>query len=277
LRQQDPDGRELLISCGAALLGLRLGLRSLGLLPAVDLLPDDHQPDLLARVHFAGPAALTKHESELLRAVCHRHTHRGPFVPAEMSSHLVEGLRADATAERAELVLLPDQAQISWLTELVRAAGQQQAASPQVAAELRRWVRDPGSAARDGVAAFARAGAGPESAAPAPGRLPQRDFGQPGTVAEGGAPPQLTAVLTTTGDAASDWIQAGQALHRILLHAATRWVFASLQSQPLELPALRAELRSRLGLPGEPQMLLQFGRCNVAGPTARRPAANIIV
>jgi nitroreductase len=35
----DPDGREMLISCGAALYGLRLAVRALGNLPEVDLLP----------------------------------------------------------------------------------------------------------------------------------------------------------------------------------------------------------------------------------------------
>src|SRR5215472_16159457 len=47
---QDRDGREMLISCGAALFGLRLAVRGLGYLPAVRLLPDSSQPTLLARV-----------------------------------------------------------------------------------------------------------------------------------------------------------------------------------------------------------------------------------
>src|ERR1700739_5014298 len=49
-RQLDPAGRELTISCGAALFGLRLGLRKLGYLPVTELLPDRAQPALLARV-----------------------------------------------------------------------------------------------------------------------------------------------------------------------------------------------------------------------------------
>ncbi|MDQ2875014.1 MAG: hypothetical protein M3Y33_09580, partial [Actinomycetota bacterium] len=50
LRQVDPEGRELVISCGAALFGLRLGLRRLGYVPRVELRPDPGQPGLLARV-----------------------------------------------------------------------------------------------------------------------------------------------------------------------------------------------------------------------------------
>jgi len=50
LPQVDPDGREMLISCGAALYGLRLGLRRLGYRAEVEVLPDPAQPGLLARV-----------------------------------------------------------------------------------------------------------------------------------------------------------------------------------------------------------------------------------
>ena len=53
----DPLGRELLISCGAALFGLRLAVRSLGYLPVVELLPDPAQLRLLARVRLGAAAA----------------------------------------------------------------------------------------------------------------------------------------------------------------------------------------------------------------------------
>src|SRR5271166_5957889 len=45
----DPIGRELLISCGAALFGLRLAIRSLGYLAVAELLPDPRRLRFLAR------------------------------------------------------------------------------------------------------------------------------------------------------------------------------------------------------------------------------------
>jgi hypothetical protein len=77
-------------------------------------------------------------------------------------------------------------------------------------------------------------------------------------------------VLVTGGDSKIDWLRAGQALHRLLLRAAERWVFASLYTQPLEAPAIRTLIRSRLALPGAPQMLLQFGPARTTHATARR-------
>src|SRR3954454_18980279 len=44
----DPDGREMLISCGAALFTLRLAARHLGYLPEVRTLPDPDRPGLIA-------------------------------------------------------------------------------------------------------------------------------------------------------------------------------------------------------------------------------------
>jgi DNA-binding GntR family transcriptional regulator len=83
-------------------------------------------------------------------------------------------------------------------------------------------------------------------------------------------------VLITAGDNVADWLRAGQALHRLLLRAATRWVFASLHSQPIELPRYRWQVAERLSLSGYPQMLLQFGRANTALATARRPKTELM-
>jgi hypothetical protein len=43
-------------------------------------------------------------------------------------------------------------------------------------------------------------------------------------------------VLLTAGDLRIDWLRAGQALHRVLAHAAMAWIFASLSTEPLEFP-----------------------------------------
>jgi hypothetical protein len=43
----DPDGREMMISCGAALFTARLALRSLGYIPETSVLPDPGRPSWL--------------------------------------------------------------------------------------------------------------------------------------------------------------------------------------------------------------------------------------
>jgi len=75
----DPNGRQLTLSCGAALFNLRLAVRSLGREPVVLLLPRAADPSLLATVRFAGPVGSDPGLDSLLPHVPKRRTNRGPF------------------------------------------------------------------------------------------------------------------------------------------------------------------------------------------------------
>jgi hypothetical protein len=271
----DPAGREMLISCGAALFGLRLAVRSLGYLPVVKLLPDPARLRLLARVRLGAAKPMTARESQMLAALPHRHTHRGPFAPGPLPAGLLAGLQYDALAEGATLALVDPALAYQKLADIVGAAGRRQDLDPLARAEVRRWSRGPADPARDGVPAHAF----PAEGGRQPGRLPQRDFDLGrglGPLATGGPPPAATAVLLTLADGRADWLRAGQALHRLLADAASQWVFSSLYTQPLEAAAIRALIRDRLALPGAPQMLLQLGLTHTAHATARRPSADLI-
>ncbi len=271
----DPTGREMLISCGAALFGLRLAIRDLGYLPEVQLLPDPAQTDLLARVRFGAAAPIGSAERQMLTAMPYRHTHRGPFTADPVPRSLLSGLQHDVMVEGCTLVLVDRPGRYQQLSALVTAADHQQHTNPAVRAELRRWTRPQGSPARDGVPAYAY----PPASAPVAGKLAERDFDlgrHLGLLEGGGSPPAATGILITPAESKADWLRAGQALHRLLLHAATQWVFASLHTQPLESPPARAKIMARLALPGPPQMVLQLGHGDSAAATARRPTDDIL-
>ncbi len=273
--RSDPLGREMIISCGAALFGLRLAMRGLGYLPVVELLPDPCQARLLARVGIGTAAPVTRAERRMLEAVPHRHTHRGPFEPGPLPAGLLACLQHDALAEQAELALVEGELAYQRLADIVAAAASRMNLDPRVRADMRQWTRSPDSLARDGVPALAFAGRAQRRPRR---RLPQRDFDLDRSLAllpGGGESPSATAVLLTRGDRRADWLHAGQALHRLLLHATGKWVFASLYTQPLEATVTRTLMRDRLALPGHPQMLLQFGHVRTTHPTARRPADEI--
>lgn len=276
--RRDRAGREMLMSCGAALFGLRLAVRELGFLPAVALLPDQAQPDLIARVALGPRVPITGLERRMLEALPHRHTHRGPFEAGALPAGLLAGLQHDAFAEGATLALIERSAAYPKLAALVDEVTRTQALNPLARKEILRWSRVPGSAARDGVPATAF----PEVTSDAPGRLAQRDFDLGRHVGQlpaagGGEPPPATMVLVTPGDDRRDWLAAGQALHRVLTHAATAWVSASLHSQPLEFPVIRDMIRARLALPGAPQMLLQLGMARTSLATPRRTVPELLI
>lgn len=271
----DPDGREMLISCGAALYGLRLAVRSLGYLPEVEILPGPAERRPLARVRLGPVAPITAGERKMLAAVPHRHTHRGPFEAGPLPAGLFARLRDDARAEGAVLTEVEPEPALRRLIAVAAAAGRRQDGDPRSRAETSRWSHEVTSPARDGVPAHAF----PAEPGRAPVRLPQRDFDLGrglGLSPADGPPPPVTAVLFTRGDGERDWLQAGQALHRLALRAAAEWVFARLNTQPLEDPLTRTMIRDALELPGAPQMLLALGVSRTAHPTARRPAADLI-
>lgn len=276
----DPIGREMLISCGAALFGLRLAVRSLGYQPVAELLPDQAQLRLLARVAIGGAMPMNALERQMLAAVPHRHTHRGLFAPGPLPAGLLAGLQNDVLAEGAELALIDGGLPYERLARVVADAARRGDRDPLAQAEVRKWTRDWSSTARDGVPATS-------FTTGAPGRIPHGQLGQrdfdlgrglarlPGEADGHEVPPAATAVLLTPGDRRADWLRAGQALQRLLLHAAGKWVFASLHTQPLEDPVTRTLIRDRLKLPGHPQMLLQLGPAASTASTARRPPSSL--
>jgi hypothetical protein len=267
-------GRELLISCGAALFGLRLAVRSLGYLPVVELLPDPGRDRLLARVTLGAPEPMTTAERQMLQALPHRHTHRGPFAADPLPPGLLPALRSDARREGATLALVGRASGYERLADIIAGASPGQDLDPRARADMRQWTRDATATARDGVPV----GTFAASAATRRGQLPQRDFDLGrglGQLNADGPPPAATAVLLTPGDDRGDWLCAGQALHRVLAHAATRWVFASIHTRALEEHAIRARIRDELALPGAPQMILQLGVAHATHVTARRPPSDL--
>ena len=267
----DSTGREMLISCGAALFGLRLAIRAIGYEPVVRVQPDPDNLFLLATVRLGEQSPASQAERRMIEALPRRHTHRGQFTGVPLPRGLLVRLQHDVVVERAALAIVDRPLAYAQLATIMARSASRLGADEQARADVLRWVQLPGSTARDGVPASAIAMPSGEH----PGRLAQRDMDLgrgAAALSEDGPPPAATAVLLTMADRPADWLRAGQALHRMLAHAASQWVFASLYSQPLESEPTRHMIRSCLGLPGAPQLVLQFGVARTTRATARRPA-----
>jgi hypothetical protein len=276
----DPDGREMMISCGAALFTARLALRSLGYLPQAALLPDPAQPLLVARVTWARRAARTGFEQRLFTQVRQRRTHRGGFDVVPLPSGLLATLREGAARYGAMLRIVADDGRRAALAEAVQVAERAQRLDAEQVAELARWAPAQGSTRDEGVPPTAY----PARAEHTDPEFPGRDF------AHGhgwGLPPLATAprfrsagivgLLTTAQDRTMDWVNAGQALQRILLTASSYGVAAALHTQPLELGWLRETIRTRLSDGAYPQLVLRFGAVIQATASVRRPPEDVML
>jgi hypothetical protein len=275
----DPGGREMMISCGAALFTARLALRSLGYIPATHVLPDPGQPLLVARVSWGRQAARTEFEQRLFGQVRQRRTHRGGFDLVPLPPGTLAILRDSATRYGTMLRIVADDGRRAALAATITTAEHAQRLDSSYARELAQWAPAPGSPRTDGV---------PPTSYPARAEHTDPDF--PGRdFAHGrgwGLPPLSTtprfrsagvaALLTTAQDRPVDWINAGQALQRILLTASASGAAAALHSQPLELDWLRESIRTHLSDGAYPQMILRFGAVIQAEASVRRPPGDVL-
>ena len=75
----DPFDRELIISCGAALLNLRVALAYFGVPVEITTFPQSSDPDIVARIVFPASGPMLKDLAALFGAITQRATNRGPY------------------------------------------------------------------------------------------------------------------------------------------------------------------------------------------------------
>jgi hypothetical protein len=266
----DPDGREMLISCGAALYTLRLAVRRLGRRPQVQVASDPERPGLVADVTVGPDQPLTEHERRMYDQIKRRRTHRGGFRPEGLPGGLLQTLRAHAHDEGAVLRVVADPRSRIALGALTEVAEQILRQNPEYCREMAHWAPSPGSYRRDGVHddAYPR---DPERTDP---HFAARDFarghGWGLTDSERHGTTGVVTLLTTKNDDRADWLKAGQGLQKMLLGAAENDVSAAFHTQTLEISELREFVRSRFCDGAYPQMIVRLGTADREISSVRR-------
>jgi hypothetical protein len=279
LRVADPDGREMLISCGAALFTAKLALRALGLAADSIVLPDPGDPFLVARLRWRRREPLTPAEEMLFRQVLRRRTHRGWFGPVPLAPGLLGLLRQGAAVDGTALRVASDDGSRAALAGVVQTAHVVQHLDSAYQRELADWASLPGSMRTHDVPPPAFP-VRPERTSPFfPGRdlVRGHGWGLPSSSPAGQARyPGTVCVLTTPDDTPTDWVYAGHALQRILLTAACHGAAAALHSQPTEVGWLRQVLRAQLGNTSYPQLVLRLGTVIQHAVSVRRPLTSVL-
>ncbi len=277
----DPNGRELVISCGAAILNLRLAIQHFGygVQPETPSTRErEADATLLARLRrgLLQPSPAPE-EDRLFRALPRRHTNRQSYRAEPLPSGTVQSLEGEAAMEGAWLMPLREERERLQLADLIAQGDRQQWRDPEFRRELASWVHPNRAATRDGMPGSA-IGLGDWTSllGPLVVRTFDRGDGQAAVDHQLATGSPGLFVLGTLGDEIDDWLDAGQALERVLLEATADGLSASFLNQPLEIPELRHELASLLRHEGFPQMILRMGYGAEVLPTPRRRLVDVV-
>ena len=153
----DPFDRELIISCGAALLNLRVALAYFRVPVEITTFPQSSDPDIVARVVFPASGPIFKDLAELFNAITKRTTNRGPFGDEEVPAAIVERLKSAATSEGVDVASVQELAQRERLATLIAKADRRQFDDPRFRRELAGWIHP--SRKDDGMPAASQAAA----------------------------------------------------------------------------------------------------------------------
>ncbi|MFE3445151.1 Acg family FMN-binding oxidoreductase [Nocardia sp. NPDC059180] len=272
LPMADPDRRDLILSGGAALHHLSVAFAAMGWATIVHRLPNPDEPDHLAAVTLVGHRA-TSQEIEMSAAIQHRRTDRRHYTSWPVPPGYL-GLLTERASSLGAIVRHVQDSDRDQLVAAARAAARVHAADPDYRFELAVWSGRHGSL--DGVPARnaptpragdelpARAFAGPELADPAV----ERDYAE-------------LLMLGTSADDRMSRLRAGEALSAVLLTAANIGLATCTLTEPLEVPAQRERMRSRM-VNGTcyPQAFIRVGWAPTSNEpipaTPRRPVEELV-
>lgn len=231
LQIADSNGREMVMSVGAALYHLELAMRCFLLGPQVLVLPDSSDPDFIAEVIATHKGHPTREDWRLLEEVGRRATQRAPFdADAPEEAFHVE-LMTLAKAEGAAMTFRSNNTDPE-LVQMIVDSEMRLADAPAFKEEAQKWPISPSDLWRKA--------------------------------------PSI-ALLTMPNDRRSDWVFAGRALARALLCASSWGVSCAFLNHPLHWPEVRADLPRLFGANGVAQLLLGFGYGIRSQPSVRRP------
>ncbi len=274
----DPQDRELTMSCAAAAETLALAARQFGFSPEVTALPEGPAADTIARVRLKKTQGHATSWA-VLDAIANRRTTRVSYAPDPLPSDLRKACVAHGSDNSASVLFAADSPAREAISDLVAQGDRQQFSDPAFRRELANWIRSRASGGHDGMSGAAF---GMPDMLSGLGGLMIRTFDIGGSTASGDArkiregSPVLAAIVTPQ-DGPPDWVAAGRTLARMLITLSADGWTASYLNQPIEVDALRPQLRDVMGISGYPQLLLRIGRATLPSASARRPVQDVCV
>jgi hypothetical protein len=271
----DPTGRNLGISCGAALHQAVVAAQALGWPAEVTRMPDPGNPDHLATLHLRSGARPPNAVADL-QALQERRTDRRRFTSWPIPPERLARLAASVAVDQVRVVPVtaaPDRVRVELL---VSRATTVERADRRFASEQRSWLDHSDV---DGI---------PSELLPEPGaRTPSRvsRFVEEGPEEDPRGSIENSdglLVIGTETDGPEAWLRAGEALSELWLHAMNDGLSVVPLSQVIEVDETRAALHHEvLGGLLHAQLLVRTGWQEISRSslprTPRRPLDDVLM
>ena len=225
VRETDPDGCDLLLSCGAVLDHVRIAFASTGWRTWVRRLPDPAEPGLLATIRFS-PGEPNCDEVALAAAIPVRRSDRRRYAPSAVPESELSRLTGRAEAMGVMARTADDEHVRDQLLRAIADTDRMRLAGHAYLLELVEW--DPARVA-DPVET------------PADDREP------------------VLVVLGTGADDRLSRLRAGEAVSSVLLAATSHGLASCVLTEPLGFRDVRRVVRSGLLDGAHPQVVIRLG------------------
>ncbi|MCV7091181.1 Acg family FMN-binding oxidoreductase [Mycobacterium interjectum] len=268
LPNTDPDGRDLILSCGTALHHCVAAFAAVGWLSKVTRLPNPDDPDHLAAIELS-PYPADAVDIALAAAIPRRRTDRRHYSSWPVPVADIALMAARAARNGVTLCQVED---LDKLHKIV-AESVAEHINRDYLAELTAWSGRYASVA--GVPAHSTPASDPAA------KIPGRFFAGPALpMPRDSSPGDDSAVVLALGTRADDRLarlRAGEATSLVLLTATSLGLASCPVTEPLEIAETRESVRSDIFGGGDyPQMLLRVGWATInADPLPATPRRDL--
>ncbi len=272
----DPDDHHLFVSLGCSAENLIQAALANGLMGNVTF---DTAGGNALRISLESTRAFT---STLFQAIPERQSTRAEYDGKPLTWQELELLEKAGTGNGVRLILLTEREAMEKVLEYVVQGNTTQMNDRAFVEELKKWIRFSGDeAVRTGDGLYS-ASSGNPSLPPWLGNLLFDFFFTPKNENDKYAKHVRSsagiAIFVADDASPAHWVEVGRCYERFALQSAALGIRNAFLNQPVEVPALRQQFATFLGVGNRrPDLVVRFGRGPKLPPSLRRPVQAVLV
>jgi hypothetical protein len=269
----DPDDHHLWVSIGCAVENLVIAAEALGKHSEVDF--DDN----FVKIRLSEMPSVS---SPLVEAIFKRQCTRALYDCRALETGAMRELEQAARRPGVSVQFLDERESIEGVLGFVTRGNSAQMHDAAFVKELRGWIRfSEASALKSGDGLFGRSSGNPvlpDWVGKSVFRVAFREKSENDKYAKQLRSSAGLAVFVADRPDPAHWIEVGRSYERFALTATVREVRNAFVNQPCEVPEIRQQFSSWLGIgPKRPDLIVRFGYGPVLPYSLRRPVSQVIV